>query len=134
VIDPPGSTMAEDYVVTLGFLGIVGWVFFGFIVGLLARALLPGRDAMGFIATTILGILGAIAGGGMGQVLGLYAPGSRVGFLGAIAGAFFLLFGYRSFARNRAARSVARAVKGGTPRRESEIRDGRRGDRGRRSA
>ncbi len=101
---------------TPAMLGIIGWIFFGFIIGLVARALMPGRDPLGFFATTILGILGALTGGMLGQALGLYPPGSRAGFLGAVVGSLVLLFAYRSYARRRARESVAQAVQMGRPR------------------
>ena len=43
-------------------MGIIAWIVFGFIIGLLARALVPGKQSMGFIMTTVLGIAGFIAG------------------------------------------------------------------------
>ncbi len=101
----------------MGLLGIIGWMFFGLIVGLVARALLPGRDPMGVIATAILGVAGAVLGGWAGQVLGLYSAGSRAGFIGAIAGAVLLLFGYRRFARARAEKIVRSALLSGQRRR-----------------
>ena len=106
----------------MGLLGIIGWMFFGLIVGLVARALLPGRDPMGVLATAILGVAGAVLGGWAGQVLGLYSPGSRVGFIGAIAGAVLLLFGYRRVARSRAEKIVRSATLSGQRRRvESSV-------------
>ena len=107
----------EDAIVELGILGVLGWVFFGLIIGLMARALLPGRDPMGLIATTLLGIVGALVGGWAGQILGFYAPGSRAGFLAAIIGAVALLVVYRQFAIRRSQTVVRRALRGGMPRR-----------------
>jgi uncharacterized membrane protein YeaQ/YmgE (transglycosylase-associated protein family) len=101
---------------TLGVLGVLGWVFFGLIIGLMARALLPGRDPMGFVATAVLGVLGALFGGWVGQALGFYGPGSRAGFIGAVVGAMVLLYGYRWFALRQARAGVNRAVRRGSPR------------------
>lgn len=44
-------------------LSLLSWIITGFIVGLIARALLPGKQSMGFILTTLLGIAGACVGG-----------------------------------------------------------------------
>jgi uncharacterized membrane protein YeaQ/YmgE (transglycosylase-associated protein family) len=44
---------------------VIGWIFFGLIVGLVARLLVPGRQAMGWIATIVLGIIGSFVGGGL---------------------------------------------------------------------
>lgn len=75
-------------------MGIVWTILIGFIVGLLARLLHPGRDAMGFILTALLGIGGALVATWIGQALGWYAPGQPAGILGAIIGAFLLLMIY----------------------------------------
>jgi uncharacterized membrane protein YeaQ/YmgE (transglycosylase-associated protein family) len=70
---------------------IIGIVVIGFIVGLIARAIHPGDDRMGFILTTLLGIVGAVFASYAGQTLGLYAPGQPAGFVGAVIGAVILL-------------------------------------------
>lgn len=64
----------------------------GFVVGLIARAVLPGTQALGIIMTTVLGIAGAFAAGFVGQSLGLYQMGQGAGFLGSVLGAIVLLF------------------------------------------
>jgi uncharacterized membrane protein YeaQ/YmgE (transglycosylase-associated protein family) len=82
---------------------IIGWIFFGLIVGIIGKLLMPGRDPGGFVITTILGIVGALVGGFLGRVLGLYREGDPVGFVMAIIGSIILLVLYRMFAT----RSVA---------------------------
>ena len=74
-------------------MGIVAWIVFGFIVGLVARAVVPGRQGMGYVATTLLGIAGAIVGGLVGSTLaGSSATGFQTaGFLGSLLGAIVLL-------------------------------------------
>ena len=47
----------------MGIFEIIGWAIFGLIVGLIARLLMPGRDPMGLIMTSILGIAGSLLGG-----------------------------------------------------------------------
>jgi len=74
--------------------GLVWTIIVGFIVGLIARLLMPGRQVMGFIMTTLFGVGGAVAATYAGQVLGLYKVGEPAGFVGAIVGAFVLLFIY----------------------------------------
>ncbi len=90
---------------------LLGWIFFGFLVGLIARALLPGRDPLGLVATTVLGVLGAVLGGWAGRLLGLYAPGARVGFLSAILGAVLVLTAYNALFRRRRRRLAASSSK-----------------------
>ena len=87
-------------------LGIIGWILFGFVIGLIARAILPGKDAMGFVATTLLGIVGAVLGGYLGRVLGLYGPGEPVGWIAATVGAIIVLAVYNAVARGRAAKKL----------------------------
>ena len=81
--------------------GILGWIVFGLVVGAVAKLLMPGRDGGGFIITTILGIVGALIGGYIGQALGLYGPGDAAGFLMALVGAVILLAIYRLTTRRR---------------------------------
>lgn len=75
----------------------------GFVVGLLARAVMPGRDAAGFIVTILLGIAGSFVASWAGTKLHLYAPGQPAGFLASIVGAVILLAIYRMVAGNRTA-------------------------------
>jgi len=73
-------------------MGILATIIIGFFVGLIARFLKPGDDSMGFIMTTILGVVGSILGGYLGQVFGIYQVGEPVGFFGAVVGAILVLF------------------------------------------
>lgn len=74
--------------------GLLGWVLFGLIVGVVAKLLMPGRDPGGFIVTALLGIAGAVLGGLLGRALGFYGPGEPAGFLMSTVGALILLFAY----------------------------------------
>jgi uncharacterized membrane protein YeaQ/YmgE (transglycosylase-associated protein family) len=76
-------------------MGLLGWIVFGLVVGAVAKFLMPGRDGGGIIITTILGIVGALIGGFLGQALGLYGPGDAAGFLMALVGAVIVLSIYR---------------------------------------
>jgi uncharacterized membrane protein YeaQ/YmgE (transglycosylase-associated protein family) len=74
--------------------GILGWILFGLVVGIIAKLLMPGRDPGGFIITALLGIAGAVLGGFVGRALGFYGPGEPAGFLMSLVGAIILLFIY----------------------------------------
>jgi uncharacterized membrane protein YeaQ/YmgE (transglycosylase-associated protein family) len=76
-------------------MGVLAWVLFGLVVGIVAKLLMPGRDPGGFIVTALLGIVGSLLGGFLGRSLGLYGPGEPAGFLMATLGAVVLLLGYR---------------------------------------
>lgn len=75
-------------------MSIISTIFIGLIVGLFARALMPGKDVLGLIMTTLLGIGGALVGKFIGQVLGLYVEGQPAGFFMSLIGAMILLFLY----------------------------------------
>ena len=76
-------------------MGIIGWIIFGLIVGALAKFVMPGKDPGGWIITTLLGIVGALVGGFLGRMLGLYKEGEPAGFIGAFLGAVLVLWIYR---------------------------------------
>ena len=80
---------------------ILAMLIVGLIVGALAKLFMPGRDPGGIIMTIILGIVGALIGGYIGQALHLYGPGEPAGFVGATLGAILVLFIYRMATRNR---------------------------------
>lgn len=80
-------------------LGILGWIVFGLIVGVLAKLVMPGNDPGGIIVTILLGIAGALIGGFIGRALGWYGAGEPAGFIMATLGAVLLLFVYRKTAR-----------------------------------
>ena len=80
---------------------IIGTIIIGFIVGLIAKLLMPGRDPGGFIITTLLGIAGAVIAFYIGRGVGWYGPNDSAGFLASIVGAIILLALYRMLFRNR---------------------------------
>jgi uncharacterized membrane protein YeaQ/YmgE (transglycosylase-associated protein family) len=80
--------------------GILGWIIFGLIAGFVAKLLMPGRDPGGFIVTILLGVAGAVLGGYIGKMLGLYREGEPAGFLMSVVGAILLLAIYRMFMRS----------------------------------
>lgn len=81
---------------------ILGTIIVGFIVGVIAKLIHPGRENMGFIITTLLGIAGSFLAGYVGQALGWYHAGQGAGFIGSIIGAFVLLLIY-GFVKGKAA-------------------------------
>jgi uncharacterized membrane protein YeaQ/YmgE (transglycosylase-associated protein family) len=69
------------------------WVaLIGFVVGLIARAILPGTQSLGIILTAVLGIAGAFLAGFAGQAMGWYTQGQPAGFIASVVGAIVLLF------------------------------------------
>ena len=92
-------------------LAILAWIVFGLIVGLIAKAIMPGRDPGGLIVTILLGIVGSIIGGFIGRALGYGRPGDFVGSVTrpgllmnlalAVLGAIIVLAVYRLIARRR---------------------------------
>jgi uncharacterized membrane protein YeaQ/YmgE (transglycosylase-associated protein family) len=83
-------------------MGLLGWIVFGLIAGVIAKLLMPGRDPGGFIVTILLGIGGALLGGFVGQALGFYQEGESAGMIMAVLGAILLLGIYRMVARRPA--------------------------------
>ena len=88
-------------------IAVLGWIIFGLIAGLIAKAIMPGRDPGGLIVTTLLGIVGAVVGGFIGRMLFGYGtagsgdfnqPGFLMSLVLAIGGAIVLLAGYRLIA------------------------------------
>lgn len=74
--------------------GSENWLYIaliGLLVGIVARFFKPGRDRMGIILTTLLGIAGALFAGWFGQYMGWYQPGQPAGFIGAVLGSIFIL-------------------------------------------
>jgi uncharacterized membrane protein YeaQ/YmgE (transglycosylase-associated protein family) len=75
-------------------LNMIGHAIFGLIIGLLARAIMPGRQHMGLILTMILGLVGAWLGGLIGRLVGMYKEGHPAGWFMALVGALIVLFIY----------------------------------------
>lgn len=72
-------------------MGILWAIIVGFIVGVIARLLMPGKDPAGFVVTTLLGIGGALVGKFVGQALGFYGPEQGAGIFMSVLGALLLL-------------------------------------------
>jgi uncharacterized membrane protein YeaQ/YmgE (transglycosylase-associated protein family) len=82
-------------------MSIIIMIIVGFIVGLIARAIMPGDQNMGIIMTTILGIIGAVVAGFLGQSLGWYQPGEPAGWIASVVGAIIVLFVVGLIAKKR---------------------------------
>lgn len=78
-----------------GVFGGSSWLWIilvGFVVGVLARLIKPGKQDIGIILTVVLGIVGALFAGWVGRMLGWYAQGEKVGFIASLVGAVVILF------------------------------------------
>ena len=82
-------------------MGILSWILFGLVVGVIAKLLMPGRDPGGFVITILLGIAGALFGGFIGRAMGFYGDNQGAGWIMSILGAIILLALYRMMARRR---------------------------------
>jgi uncharacterized membrane protein YeaQ/YmgE (transglycosylase-associated protein family) len=82
-------------------MGILSWILFGLVVGVIAKLLMPGRDPGGFIVTILLGIAGALFGGFIGRAMGFYGENQGAGWIMSILGAIILLALYRMMMRKR---------------------------------
>lgn len=75
-------------------MGIIWTILIGFIAGLVARAVLPGKQSMGFILTVVLGIVGSLLATYLGQAMGWYTAGAGAGFIASVVGAIVVLVIY----------------------------------------
>jgi uncharacterized membrane protein YeaQ/YmgE (transglycosylase-associated protein family) len=76
-------------------MSIIWTILIGFVVGIVAKFLMPGRDPAGFFITAIIGVVGSIIATYLGRALGFYQVGESAGFIAAVIGAIILLFVYR---------------------------------------
>ncbi|MBN9332693.1 GlsB/YeaQ/YmgE family stress response membrane protein [Devosia sp.] len=81
-------------------MGILWAIIIGFLAGVIAKLITPGRDKpRGFILTTVLGIVGSVVATWLGQQIGWYGPGDGANFIGAIVGAVVILLAWGQLAR-----------------------------------
>lgn len=78
---------------------ILWTILIGFLIGLVAKLLIPGRDPGGFIITTLIGIVGSFIANYVGMAVGWYRNGETAGFIAAVLGAIVLVVAYRLAAR-----------------------------------
>ncbi len=80
---------------------LIGTIIIGFIVGLIARAVHPGNDKLGFFLTIILGVAGSLLANYLGQAVGWYREGETAGFIASTIGAIVLLAIYSMYKRSK---------------------------------
>lgn len=73
-------------------MGIIMTILIGFLCGLVARFIKPGADGMGFLMTTVVGIVGAFLAAWFGQLVGWYVIGEPAGFIASVIGAVVVLY------------------------------------------
>ena len=80
----------------MDLMAILGWIVFGLVVGIIARFIMPGRQSMGLIMTSLLGVAGSFLGGYLGTLIhgGPMDISQPSGWIGSIIGALILLVGY----------------------------------------
>ena len=82
-------------------MGFIWMIIVGLVAGLLARAIKPGSDPMGWIMTIVLGIIGAMLGGFVAGLIGINADGGFTGLIFSVIGAIILLFIYEMIMSKR---------------------------------
>ena len=75
-------------------LSVLWTVLIGFVVGVIAKFLHPGKENMGIVVTTVLGVAGSLVATFLGRLVGFYKEGEAAGFLMAVVGAVVLLVIY----------------------------------------
>ncbi len=91
----------DFYIGSEVIMGILSWIVFGLIAGIIAKAIMPGPDFGGLIVTVLLGIVGAVVGGFLGTLLG-FGAADRFDIRSlavAVAGGVVVLFVYRLVSR-----------------------------------
>jgi uncharacterized membrane protein YeaQ/YmgE (transglycosylase-associated protein family) len=80
------------------------WIIvIGFVAGVVAKLIMPGKDPGGFLITIVLGVAGSLLATFLGRLIGWYKPGESGGFIAAILGAIILLLAYRFMKKKPAA-------------------------------
>ncbi|WP_313952367.1 GlsB/YeaQ/YmgE family stress response membrane protein [Accumulibacter sp.] len=75
-------------------MGIIWTIVLGFVIGVIAKLIHPGKENMGFVVTVVLGIAGSFAAGVVGQFLGWYRAGEGAGFIASVIMAVIILLIY----------------------------------------
>lgn len=75
-------------------MGIIWTIVLGFVIGVIAKLVHPGKENMGFIVTVLLGIAGSFCAGMVGELLGWYRAGEGAGFIASVIMAIILLVIY----------------------------------------
>ena len=83
-------------------MGVIWTIILGFVIGVIAKLLHPGKENMGFIVTILLGIAGSFLAGVIGEALGWYKAGEGAGFIASVIVAIILLVIYGRIKGNKA--------------------------------
>ena len=79
-------------------MGIIGWIVLGFLAGVIAKAIMPGEERVGFFVTLLLGVAGALLGGFLATALGLGDPIDEFfdlsTWVAAVVGSLIILYGW----------------------------------------
>jgi uncharacterized membrane protein YeaQ/YmgE (transglycosylase-associated protein family) len=79
-------------------VGIIGWIVLGFLAGVIAKAIMPGEERVGFFVTLLLGVAGALLGGFLATALGLGDPIDEFfdlsTWVAAVVGSLIILYGW----------------------------------------
>ena len=75
-------------------MGVIWTIVLGFVIGLIAKFIHPGRENMGLIITILLGIAGSFLAGIIGEAIGWYKAGEGAGFIASVIVAILLLVIY----------------------------------------
>jgi uncharacterized membrane protein YeaQ/YmgE (transglycosylase-associated protein family) len=78
-------------------MGILWTIVLGFVIGVIAKLIHPGKENMGFVMTVLLGIGGSFLAGVVGQFLGWYRAGEGAGFIASVIMAILLLVIFGNF-------------------------------------
>ena len=83
-------------------MGIIWTIVLGFVIGVIAKLITPGKENMGFLMTVGLGIAGSFLAGIIGQFLGWYQAGEGAGFIASVIAAVLILVIYGKFKASQA--------------------------------
>lgn len=85
-------------------MGLLAFILFGLVIGLIARAIMPGKQSMGLIATALLGMAGSFVGGLVGSLIygGRMFELHSAGIIGSLVGALLVMFLVGMGSRRRA--------------------------------
>lgn len=86
--------MHGGFLVEKNMMSLIGTLFVGLVVGLIARAIKPGDDSLGWIMTALLGVAGSFLASYVGVALGWYETGQTAGWIASVVGAIIILFIY----------------------------------------
>ena len=75
-------------------MGFIWTIVLGFVIGLVAKFVVPGKENMGFVKTILLGVAGSFLAGVVGQLIGWYKAGEGAGFIASVVVAIILLVIY----------------------------------------